>query len=768
MIRQLRLTTISWLLASVLAPACLYQKLSVETSDDGSGGTGGTSTAGSAGASGNTANGSGAGGDSGGGANSSGASGMAGEAGDAGSAGEPPRILSLLSGKLGGCGFLDGLGSSARLPAATIVWDGQAYLYALSAFGIQKIAVATGLVTTVSTTGVGAPASVLGAVADTTGTQAFVALSDDTIVKQPLDGSASTPVAGSATEPVDTDGALADARFAFNGYPVSMTLDGAGNLYFAESGSSVIRELSTAGMVTTLAGISGMTGSTDGLAATFNYPGGVAFIGTNLYISDSSNGTIRALDTTTGKVSTIAGAVGMFSSVDGDGTTARFTAPGALAYDGISRLLVADGTALRVLSPATPPSAPAVDVLTIAGSTVAGAGPGGLSDAGFHAISSITLNADTVAYIGDLCAVRSVGLAGGGISTLAGLAPNAGSADGAVGTSGLSLPAGVAAGADGQLFVIDSRNETVRQVDVASAMTTTLAGSAGMTGSVDGVGSAARFFLPVKGAYAGASAVVDTTGNLFLTDPVNQSVRQIVISSGTVTTIMGHSGNPGSMDGYAPDALIFQPTGIAYDSDSRTLYVLDSSGGGNGSSGKLRKLTFDDQTVTTLAGGAMGINVDGTGAASSFNFSCPRPNGNGALVANLPGLAVYGGNVYVSDCGNRTVRKVEPSGKVTTIAGQAGVSGTADGVGTDALFEIPLGIASDGKGNLYLADGGASTLRKIVIATGAVTTIAGTPDHAGVRLGATAGLNLPTGVAVLADGAIAITDAAENALLLLH
>src|SRR2546428_297097 len=121
---------------------------------------------------------------------------------------------------------------------------------------------------------------------------------------------------------------------------------------------------------------------------------------------------------------------------------------------------------------------------------------------------------------------------------------------------------------------------------------------------------------------------------------------------------------------------------------------------------------YTPYTFTTLAGQAgSGGSADGTGSAA--RFSCPT------------GVATdSSGNVYVADSSNYTIRKITPAGVVTTLAGLAGSYGSADGTGSAARFEVPFGVATDSSGNVYVADGGNNTIRKITPA-GVVTTLAG-------------------------------------------
>jgi sugar lactone lactonase YvrE len=160
----------------------------------------------------------------------------------------------------------------------------------------------------------------------------------------------------------------------------------------------------------------------------------------------------------------------------------------------------------------------------------------------------------------------------------------------------------------------------------------------------------------------------------------------------------------------------------------------------------IRKVT-PTGAVTTLAGlaGSSG-SADGTG--SDARFRVPS------------GVAVdSAGNVYVADSGNHTIRKVTPAGVVTTLAGLEGSVGSTDATGNDARFNIPVGVAVDGTGNVYVADTYNHTIRKVT-AAGVVTTLAGLAGSAGSEdgTGSAAGFDHPAGVAVDDAGILYVAD----------
>ena len=305
-----------------------------------------------------------------------------------------------------------------------------------------------------------------------------------------------------------------------------------------------------------------------------------------------------------------------------------------------------------------------------------------------------------------------------------------------VGTAFLLLPVGVQVDAAGNLYVSDAAGQTVRKIS-SDFKISTLAGNALSQGSTDGVAAAAKFNEPT-------GLVLNADNSLLLADTSNAALRQIS-TVGTVTTFAGTSGSKGSTDATGTAARFSAPVGLTRDG-SGNYYVADQT------NHTIRKISASG-VVTTLAGTAgQSGSVDGTGAAARFNL----PTG---ITCNAQG------DLYVSDLGSHLIRKVTTAGVVTTLAGQAGVSGSTDGSGTAARFFKPAGLAIDSAGNVYVADMGNSTLRKIS-ASGVVSTLAGLPTIDGLMdgTGSNAWFAEPQGLTLDSAGNIYVADTA-NAVL---
>jgi hypothetical protein len=535
------------------------------------------------------------------------------------------------------------------------------------------------------------------------------------------------PLAGNPAVLDHTDGTGTNARFL---NPSAVAVDAAGNIYVADGGDHTIRKVTSGGVVTTLAGSSGQAGSNDGSGsgALFLYPYAVAVDASgNVYVADSGNNNIRKV-TASGSVSTLAGAVGFAGSSDGTGTAALFNMPQGIAVDATGNVYVADtnnSTIRKITSTGV--------VSTLAGSAGQTGGSDGTgSSARFANPFGLAVDAAGNVYVADYDndTVRKV-TAAGVVSTLAGSAGNSGSANGQGGAALFNHPAAVAVDASGNIYVIDTSNQTVREIS-AGGNVTTLAGSPGIGGSADGAGAAASFFYPGGIASTGAGVV-------YIADTGNHSIRAMT-SPGVVSTLAGSAGQKGDTDGTGSQATFEYPYGASVDGSGH-LYVADS---GNNT---VREITSGGG-VTTIAGvgGVPGGSSDGSNGAARFS--------------NPSGAAVDGsGNVYVADSGNSTIRKIAPGGAVTTFAGVAGATGTSDGAGSAARFNSPAGVAVDSAGNIYVADTNNDTIRKITPG-GLVTTLAGVGGQTGSGDGAggSARFNSPHAVAVDGSGNVYVAD----------
>lgn len=630
-------------------------------------------------------------------------------AGGGGSA--PAPALSFVAGDMRGMGIADGTGAAARftIPVA-VATDGAGNVYVADARShtIRKITTA-GVVTTLagragafgSIDGAGATACFyepVGVAADGEG-NVYVADSGNHTIRKITPGGVVTTFAGTAGAKGSTDGTGPLARFSG---PKGLVVDSAGNVLVSDRANHAIRRITPAGVVTTLAGTAGVKGSADGTAAAaqFNEPAGLAADGAgNLYVSDSVNDTIRKL-TPGGMVTTLAGTAGATGSSDGTGAAARFNFPEGLAADRAGNLYVADhlNYTIRKITPAGL-------VTTLAGTAdIRGSTDGTGTAARFFAPEGVAIDAAGNVYVADMFnhAIRKITPAGV-VSTFAGTAVVRGSADGTGVAARFAEPVGIAADSAGNVYVADMFNYAIRKVTPAGVVTT-LAGAAGVEGSTDGIGAAARFKSP-------NGIAADGAGNVYVTDA--GSIRKIT-PAGVVTTLPGTVG---------ADA-----TGIATDG-AGNVYVADTL------RHTIRKIT-PAGVVSTLAG-AEGVSgdIDGTGAAARLN---------GPVRLATDGA----GNVYVTEPSNYTIRRITPAGVVTTLAGTARAKGSTDGIGAAARFGDPDGIATDSEGNVYVADWGNHTIRKITPA-GVVSTIVGVAGKPGFVPGALPGqIARPTGVAV--------------------
>ncbi|MDR2208256.1 MAG: hypothetical protein LBE22_04700 [Azoarcus sp.] len=308
------------------------------------------------------------------------------------------------------------------------------------------------------------------------------------------------------------------------------------------------------------------------------------------------------------------------------------------------------------------------------------------------------------------------------VSTFAG--SEGGFADGVGSDARFLSPSSIAIDAAGNLYVADFGNDRIRKITPTGEVSTFAGGEAGFA---DGIGSAARFYRPI-------GIASDAAGNLYVTDRWNHRIRKIT-PAGEVSTLAGSES--GFADGIGGDAKFYCPEGIVSDAAGH-LYVTDNE------NHRIRKITPAGE-VSTLAGGEEGF-ADGTGSDARFN----RPLGITIDAA---------GNLYVADTDNRRIRKITPAGEVSTLAGSE--EGFADGVGGDARFSGPYGVAIDAAGYLYVADTFNHRIRKITPA-GEVSTLAGGEEGFADGVGSDARFYGPASIAIDAAGNLYVADSGNN------
>ncbi len=641
-------------------------------------------------------------------------------------------------------------------------------------------------------------------------------------------------------------------------YPTGVAIDSSGNIYVAESYR--VRKISFTGTdrkaassytVASLAG-NGAFGAVDGtgFSASFGGLSGIVFdsYSNALYATDSANNRIRRVSLT-GDVSTIAGTFAS-GTTDGPGNTASFTVPkGIASIQGI--LFISDNAGqdirmMRLVNNSAPASAASWRVMTIAGTGSTGGADGVGNVATFNKPNLISSDQSGNIYVADqlsnkirlVVAPNGFNSLGNGTSGSSTDIPVLSNADGVVPdanqslggayitypgalTSGASTPAKswgfvVPNGVTNFEFsvTVEAVTSTLAQTDSVSnagptgagspnVLVSTVAGVTGVSGSVDGSGTIARFDNPMGVAvdqhgvtyvacygshtikrigtdgnvttiigYSGNAGSLDGTGNLstlngpnqiitnaagtvlYSTDYLGNRIRRIVLTgsdpsdsaSWTVSTIVGSAGI-GLVNGSGIDAKIYSPAGIVQVGNS--LFVTENKGH------RIRRLTYTggdpnngaNWQVTVYSGDGsilvpLGAYNDGSIAAA--RFSSPWQ-----ITADRTGT------LYVADRGNNRIRKLTAGGVSSFAGSSAGYSDNA--VGTSANFNDPRGITVDSAGYLYVAD--ANYVIRKISPTGAVTTIAGSTTSGSLDgTGAVAQFNQLMSLAVTSDGTIYTAD----------
>jgi len=536
-----------------------------------------------------------------------------------------------------------------------------------------------------------------------------------------------------------------------------------------------------------------------GGALPINIPGPTASIGvvTGVAVDPSGNiflageSVVLRLDAVTGTLTLVAGngTVG-FSGDNGPATQAQLGSPSGtplgVAVDAFGNLYIADAGNLRIRKVTN-------GIIT----TVAGNGTSGFSGDNGSALTAqlglpagVAIDAFGNLYIADALNNRIRKVANGVITTVAGTGQAGFSGDTSAATNAqLRNPLGVAVDATGNFYIVDADNQRIRKV--AGGVITTVAGNgtAGFSGD-NGLSTSAQLRNPV-------GVGVDSFGNLYIADSLNNRVRKV--SNGVITTVAGTGTQGYSGDtGPATSAQLNVPTGVAADS-AGNIYIADANnnrirkvasgvittaagngfshfGGDNGpanlalfnvpfavavdTAGNLYIADRENNRIRKISNGVI-ITVAGNGTAG---FS-----GDGALAINAQldypaGVAVdSAGNLYISDRNNQRIRKVS-NGVISTVAGIGTFGFSGDGgMAINAQLSYPYGIAVDSAGNLYIADLANQRVRQV--SNGVITTLAGDGvvgfggDGGAAPLGR---LNSPFGVAVDSTGSVFIADRDNN------
>jgi sugar lactone lactonase YvrE len=541
--------------------------------------------------------------------------------------------------------------------------------------------------------------------------------------------------------------------------PLGLALDGAGNLFIADSGNNVIREVVAAtGNIQTVAGNSNIIGggfSGDGGPATsaqLSSPGSVAVDGAgNLFIADNSNNVIREVVAATGIIQTVAGNNALGAGFSGDGASAiaaQLSTPDGVSVDSTGNIFISDfgNNVIR-------------EVLATTGiiQTVVGNGTAGFSGDGGPAInaelnqpSCMYLDAAGNLFIADFGnnVIREVLAANGSIQTVAGTGTPGFSGDGGLAINAeLFLPAAVTADGAGNLFITDFGNSRVRDVAAASGNIQTLAGNGTFSFSGDG-GPATKAELqsPEK-------VVADGSGNIFISDSVNNVIREVVAATGNIQTVAGNNALGAGFSGDGGPAIAAQfnlPTGMTLDA-AGNLFIADAQ------NNVIREVVAATGNIQTVAGNnALGAGYSGDGGPAT-----------GAQLSGPASVAVDGaGNLFIVDESNNVIREVvAATGNIQTVAGNfalgAGYSGDG-GPATSAQLRLPSGVFVDGAGNLFIADLFNNVIREVVAATGNIQTVAGNINVLGFGgdggPATSAGLAHPTDVFVDGAGNLFIAD----------
>jgi uncharacterized protein (TIGR03437 family) len=554
-------------------------------------------------------------------------------------------------------------------------------------------------------------------------------------------------VAGNGSSGFSGDGGPATAA-SFGG-TTRIALDIATNIYISDPDNHRIRRVTAAdGLIHTFAGNGTNASTGDGgpaLQASLESPAGLAFDqGGNLYVADlNANRVRKIIPNGTGTISTVAGnGTGNESGDGGLATLAHLNGPAGVALQGTgtnAALLVADqdGSRIRSVNLATG------IIGTIAGiiSQVGMGGEGGLAvNASLYSPMDLFVAPGPVVLIADFGNFRVRSIANGILSTIAGNGNYGYTGDGGIGTNAnLPGPDGVVIDSSGNVDVCDTFANRVRTINSFGIINLT-AGSNMPGFGGDGGPATAALLVDCQGI------AIDGAGNLYVADTHDRRIRKIN-TAGIISTVAGNGIDNFSGDGgQAINAELGNPEGVAVDAHGN-LYIADT---GNN---RIREV-FASGIITTVAGSATeGYAGDG-GVSTGAQL-------NGPARVTLDAA----GNIYFTDNGNNVVRRVNTAGIIQTVAGngQAGFAGDG-GPALSAMLSNPIGLTIDALGGILIADTNNLRIRR-VDPDGTISTIAGNGSNALSGDGSSplsTGFGSPADVAVDAAGNIYITDQSDG------
>lgn len=498
--------------------------------------------------------------------------------------------------------------------------------------------------------------------------------------------------------------------------PQDVAIGPKGTVLIADTGNAVIRQVDSAGIITTISGNGGVGISGDDVATTLAMvsPFGLAVDSSgNVYVAEYGSNRIRKIDTS-GKITTAIGDGSQgFAGDGGAPNKVQMSLPTGVVVDSSGNLYFADSlnNRIRKLSGG--------NVSTYAGNgAFSRSGDGGAADsAQLNTPLGVAVDSFGNSYIADTAnnVVRRVDSnkgTSGTISTFAGTGTAGSSGDGSAAASAqLNGPQGLAVDSAGDLYIADTQNNRVRKVSGGAISTVAGSGTAGFAG--DG-GPAASAQLNAPFAVA-----VDAAGNLYIAEFSNNRVRKVA-ANGEISTLAGSGVSGFGGDGLqAAGAQLNGPQGVAVDS-AGNVYIADTA------NNRVRKVAADGVIRTVAGNGAAGFSGDGNPAVN-------------AQVGNPTALAVdSAGNVYIAD-GSARVRKLFLSGIITTIAG-AGLRGYSGdgGIAANARLNGPSALAVNAAGSVWVADTLNNAVR-LVQFTGGGTTVSAVTNGASNLSGPVAG-----------------------------